>query len=482
MNPTPGNREKQQTIGSQSQSAQTPVKTIRKRVASLKPSPENLRLYKAIEPTDPETIKLAESIKRNGCDALVITSDGWIVSGHRRHAALLLNGQAFVSCRVLNKRRSDFTPHQYITLLREHNHQRHKTVAEQMREELIDINPSLAHQNLQKLRDKSVYAYEENCIPTLTIQGKKTRHSISKDKADHVKYIKKVVFEDRRKYWPLSVRAVHYALLNYKFHRNTSMELDYVNDADSYQKTSELITRLRLLKVLPWESFDDPTRPLTLYQPWQNVRDFARHEIDDLFDRYWRDLLQSQPNHIELLCEKNTIYGMALTVTKRFQIHTSSGRGFNSIDPYYDLFRRYEESGKKSLILITLTDFDPEGQMIPQVAGRTLRDDFGVDDLQIIPAGVTRTQIKEYNLPPQNVAKESSSNHKWFVEQNGGDDTAYELEALEPEDMLRDLETVITSTLDMDLFNREAEIEQEEAAWLEAARTTAGEALEGLLE
>src|SRR5262249_49976478 len=157
-------------------------------------------------------------------------------------------------------------------------------------------------------------------------------------------------------------------------------------------------------------------------------------------------------NHVEVVCEKNTIYHMVLRVTERYQIPTSSGRGFNSIDPWHDLRERYDDSGKERLIVIVLSDFDPEGEMIPQVGGRTLRDDFGVEDLTIIKAGVTREQIERYDLPPQNFAKETSSNFKWFVDRNGGDEAVYELEALDPEDMLRDLDSIIRSVIDVDLF------------------------------
>ena len=95
---------------------------------------------------------------------------------------------------------------------------------------------------------------------------------------------------------------------------------------------------------------------------------------------------------------------------------------------------------------------------------------------------MTREQIDKYHLPPKNFAKETSSNHDWFVNRNGGDDTVYELEALEPEDMLRDLDNVIRSIIDIDLFNREVATEQEEAVYLQAARTRAADALKGLGE
>jgi hypothetical protein len=455
---------------------------VRKRVSSLKPSPENTHLYRPID-DDPEIDKLAESIAKIGlCEPLIVTLDNYIVSGHRRHAALLRIGQVFAPCRVLPVRRDAMTTDEYLALLREHNRQRNKTVAEQVREELVDIDPEEAHRRLRELRNKSVNAAEHNSVEVLAIEGTKTRHGISDQKADHVKYVKQVVFEDRREYWPLSVRGVHYALLNYDFLRNIPRQLSYKNDDESYQATSDLITRMRLNGSIPWPAFDDATRPLKEFCAFQDVRQFVRQEVENLFAGYWRDLLQTQPNHVEVFCEKNTIYHMVLRVTEKYQIPTSSGRGFNSIDPWHDLFERYEDSGKERLIVIVLSDFDPEGEMIPQVGGRTLRDDFSVENFSIIKAGVTRQQIDDYDLPPQNFAKETSSNYDWFVERNGGDDAVYELEALEPEDMLRDLENVIQSVIDIELFNREAEVEQEEAVYLEAARKTAADALKGLGE
>jgi len=460
-----------------------PSRVARKRLSSIKPSPENLQLYRPVERSDPEIVNLAQSIKKHGLqEPLIVTADGYVVSGHRRYVALQVAGQVVVPCRVLSVKRSDMPTDEYVALLREHNRQRTKSVVEQIREELIDINPAEAHKALRALRDKSVYGYEISGAETLLIEGSKVRHEISGQKADHVKYVKQVVFNDRKSYWPLSVRAVHYALLNYKFLRNIPRALPYKNDDESYQATSDLITRLRLNGEIPWSAFTDGTRPITTYNPFSDAREFVRHEVQNLFSGYWRDLLQTQPNHVEVLCEKNTIYHMVLKVTKRFQIPTSSGRGFNSIDPWNELHDRYLASGKERLIVIVLSDFDPEGEMIPQVGGRTLRDDFGADDFDIIKAGVTRQQIEDNDLPEQNFAKETSSLHGWFVERNDGDESVYELEALDPQVMLDDLKTTITSVLDMDLFNAEASREQEEAAYLEAARKTASEALKGIAE
>jgi hypothetical protein len=186
---------------------------VRKRVRTLKPSPENEQLYRSIE-DDPDMDDLVESIKRNGLHAPpIITSDNYIIAGHRRHAALKRIGQVWVLCRVLPERRDSMTRDEYLALLRDHNRQRHKSVAEQVREELVEVNPEEAYRHLRERRDRSVHAAEYHGVQVLEIEGTKTRYNISDQNADHVKYIKPVVFEDRRGYWPLSVRGVHYALL-----------------------------------------------------------------------------------------------------------------------------------------------------------------------------------------------------------------------------------------------------------------------------
>ena len=205
-----------------------PYRAMRKRLSSLKPSPENLLLYSQIEENDPEIIKLADSISRHGLhEPLIVTADNFIVSGHRRYVALCSNDQVLVPCRVLNVRRDSMTKDEYTALLREHNRQRCKSVAEQVREEMVDIDPAEAHARLRNQRDKSIYTLEQSGVEPLEIEGNKTRHNISSQKSAHVQYVKQVVFEDRREYWPLSVRGCHYALLNYQFLRNIPRELPY---------------------------------------------------------------------------------------------------------------------------------------------------------------------------------------------------------------------------------------------------------------
>src|SRR5262249_28834612 len=140
---------------------------------------------------------------------------------------------------------------------------------------------------------------------------------------------------------------------------------------------------------------------------------FAKREIDNFLKGYWRDLLQSQPNHIELVAEKLTIEGTIRPVLMKYCIPYTIGRGYASLDPRHKLVQRYRASGKERLILLILSDFDPDGDEIGHSFARSLHDDFGLDENRIEPIRValTRDQIREFQLLPVMAAKESYVNY-----------------------------------------------------------------------
>ena len=171
----------------------------------LKPSPENDNIYDSSHDLD----KFAERLRREGVhEPIVCTRDYFIVSGHRRRAAAMLAGLDEVPYRMLPQFRSDFTTEEYIKLLREYNFQRKKTFAESARECAIDADPELAHaeviERLRKTR-KIVGAFE--------IEGGMHRIKTSRGKMPFLEAAEKVIYE-LEEFWPLSIRGIHYPLLN----------------------------------------------------------------------------------------------------------------------------------------------------------------------------------------------------------------------------------------------------------------------------
>lgn len=60
---------------------------------NIRPSPENDTLYRPVDPNDPDLEALVASIRKHGLrEPLVITLEGFILSGHRRYAAAKFAG------------------------------------------------------------------------------------------------------------------------------------------------------------------------------------------------------------------------------------------------------------------------------------------------------------------------------------------------------------------------------------------------------
>ncbi len=121
-----------------------------------------------------------------------------------------------------------------------------------------------------------------------------------------------------------------------------------------------------------------------------------------------------------------------------------------------------------ALVLIFLTDFDPDGEQIAASFARSMRDDFGIADIMPLKAALTGEQVQAYDLPSSLEAKVTSPNFKRFEAKHGT--RAVELEALPDDLFAKLLKDAIHSVLDVDAFNFEVEKEREEITGIEARR------------
>ena len=444
------------------------------KLADLQPAPENDRLYRRPDPSDPEIIELAKSIKQYGIkEPLVISKDKYILSGHRRHCAARLAGRKTVPCRVENITRSK-SPDRFLTLLREHNRQRDKTLDEKINEEIVSANPDEAYASLIEHREEKAHL---NGDGEIELKKYKARPKMSAAKMPLLQAVM-VVLEKLRDFWPVSVRKVHYDLLNDPplCHASKPNSV-YRNDNDSWDKCIDICARGRLEGYIPWEAIGDETRPVVTWNVHQDPRTFMRREIDRFGKGYWRALQQSQPHHIEILGEKNTLIPILKPIAMEYCIPLTTGRGFCSLPPRRAMQERFDKSGKDDLVLLIVSDFDPAGETIAESFARSMRDDFDLD-VHPIKVALTFQQTQEMDLPPALPAKEKTSTYKAFAEKYG-DDT-WEVEALDPDtlqDLLRD---AIDSVLDTDAFNAELDAEKQDAVYLQGMRQKIHAALGGM--
>lgn len=439
-----------------------PKSVVMKKISEIRPSPENDEIYGQFNPDHPDDCALIEDIQKRGLiDPIIVTLDGYIVSGHRRHAACLWAGIDEVPVLVANVRRGDPG---YQELLTAYNKQRVKTIDEIAREELVSLNPEEAHRLLMEERQQASKVEVE----TIQIEGYKHRAQISDAKQPFLDAIKRVL-EEREDYWPLTDRQIHYALLNDPplIHARKP-ESRYTNTQQAYKSLCELVTRARLAGLIPFDAIDDPTRPIITWDVHRHPAPFIRGHLDKFLKGYYRDLLQSQPHQIEIIGEKNTIDNIIRPVAMEYRIPLTIGRGYSSLPPRHKMADRFKRSGKKQLILLVLSDFDPEGEDIAHSFARSMRDDFGIDEIVPVKVALTAEQVEELELPPQMKAKESSSRYSKFVELHGDD--VFELEAVAPDRLQAILRQGIDDVLDLDLFNAEIKAERNDAVELEALR------------
>ncbi len=419
---------------------------------------------------------MAVSKKRGVREPIVITTDNWILSGHRRYAAAKIARLESIPCRTENVSRED-DHDRFIILLREFNRQRVKSLGEVLREEVVSCDPEEAYTSLIEYREDQ--AELDTYTDALEIGGPKQRAKISKAKEPFLSAIQ-VILKDRRKFWPLSDRQIHYALLNDPPLAHASKpDSTYSNTPQSYKKLTDLLTRARLAGYVPMQAIADTTRPVTTWNVYSSAQPFIRDEVAKCFKGYWRDVMRSQPNHIEIVGEKNTIESIIRPVAMQYRIPFTIGRGFCSLPPRAELASRFRQSGKERLVLLIVSDFDPEGEQIAESFARSMRDDFGIDSTVAFKVALTADQVEDYGLQPQLEAKRGSVNYKKFVERHGMD--VFELEALDPDDLQEILGEAIDGVIDIDAFNAELDAEKADAEFLENTRRRVAVALKDVV-
>jgi hypothetical protein len=446
--------------------AELPVEMVS--VWNIVPAPENDLLYRPPSATDPDTIALADNIKKHhqagGCgilEPLVITADHVIASGHRRFAAAKVAGLYEVPCRILEI--ESWEPG-FVQLLRDFNRQRVKSFDEVVREEIVSADPEESYRLLLEHRKQQARVTGE----TILIEGKKHRCEISAAKKPMLDAVVAVI-NGLREYWPLSDRRVHYVLLNDPPLRHAKKPRSiYQNDHESYKDLCDLLTRARLVGAIPWNAISDPTRPVVTWDVYDSVGPFVRRKIGDFLKGYYRNLQRTQPNHFEIVGEKNTIDNIIRPVAAEFCIPMTLGRGYCSLDPRHEMCCRFKKSGKEKLIILILSDFDPEGEDIAHSFARSMRDDFGVNNVQAVKVALTAEQVQEMQLPPMMKAKKDSSRHAKFTARHG--DNVFELDAVAPGDLANILRVAIESRMDVDKFNAEVDAEKQDAAHLDGLR------------
>jgi len=372
------------------------------RLSDLKPSPENDDIYGKMS-NDDQMDLLIDSLRRRGLEEPpIVSADNYIISGHRRCFALrLLNADR--PSTVIPIRRKSFARCDNLgtwhKTLAEYNPQRIKTVGSLLKESLLRHAGDDAWSLLKNRQDISGRGDAE----FIDVEGTKTVRSISVKKQEFLDAVKKVVF-DLKPFWPVTIRQVHYNLLNNpplittpkrsKFDRE---HYRYRNDSTSYDALIELLKPARYERHIPMHCIDDPTRPRFIWDGYSSLASFVESEMENFLCGYHYDRQLDQTRHIEVFGEKNTLIQILKPVCSEFYVPLSLGRGYCSLPVWLDIANRFKQSGKDAMTLIVLSDYDPEGLDLGDDAIRTLRDLWGIP-VDYHRVAVNREQIDDLGI------------------------------------------------------------------------------------
>jgi hypothetical protein len=384
----------------------------------------------------------------------------------------MLAGLKQVPVRIHTISRAE-NPDAFKKLLVEMNGQRIKSPSVLLHESLIKIDPKTAHQKIVNDREAKEQKRSLNSLSAIDPDNDGRRCEISEAKRPFLDAILRVL-EEQRDYWPLSDRQIHYRLLGTDApmtHASKSGSR-YVNDKASYRKLTDILSRGRINGLISWDAIEDVTRPTDLHAAFWNPGEFFRQEFGGFLKGYWRNRLQSQPHHVEIVAEKLTVQTILQQVAREFTMPLTITRGMSSLPPKKAIHDRYVLSQRDQLILLVVSDLDPAGDAIAEDLVKSFRRDFGIANIEAYKVALTIDQVEAFSLEPSMEAKDTSPTYHAFVDKYGIT-AAYELEAMNPSDLAAELESAIRGVLDMDLYNQELAAEESDSTEIIAVQEQA---------
>jgi hypothetical protein len=264
----------------------------------------------------------------------------------------------------------------------------------------------------------------------------------------------KQVVNELLDYWPLSLRQIYYRLVAAEF---------FENILANYKKLSALVTQMRLDEMIPWESMEDRTRRVTDKRGYEDSRAFL-NRIATLVENYSRCRVQGQDRYVELWVEKEALLHVFENVTWPYCIRAVICKGFQSTTFLKDFSRRAHKaiSQRQTPVILYFGDLDPSGISCLESTVQSLDERFGLKGLcEYKRIALNPEHVSQYDLPHDfSAAKKTDPRYKKYVERFG--DIAVELDAVHPKDLQQMARHSIESQFDMDLFEQQMEIEEEE--------------------
>lgn len=255
--------------------------------------------------------------------------------------------------------------------------------------------------------------------------------------------------------------------------------------------------KAREMGLVPAEDFIDRRNPQPIVYPyeWPEEPDWEAEEewelvwpeintwlgldweLPDYYLTGYEYVEDLQPNHIEIWIEKSDMNDILIPLCERYHINLVVGIGVQSISQAVRLLKK--RVGYRPCRILYISDFDKAGEIMPMSVARQtefwqyvygMRD----KDIRLTRILLTKDQVIQYNLPPEEVPESDKIGYTWTQEQAiGGKVELDALEAIHPGEFEKIVTEAIEKLRDDTLDDKVDEAEEEakdvmKNAWDEA--------------
>jgi len=273
-------------------------------------------------------------------------------------------------------------------------------------------------------------------------------------------------------HWPVTLRKLFYALVS-----NETI----ANDKKTYSKLSRIVCAARLEGLIDWRAIEDRTRTIKDLSGYTDAAQFCRAHMEGFFCGYFRDLLQDQPEALEVWVEKDALVRQAQAVARVYQIPATAARGFSSLTFQRQLVERAqdaEERGKR-LCILYLGDLDPSGMAASTSMMQTIWTELKCENVYLDRLALNPEHVQKYALPHNpDAVKRKDTRARKFIAKYGLVSVELDALAAQHDAFAALLRAGIERHLDSSKYENALEIERAERNWIRDQRVRLMAAIE----
>jgi len=168
---------------------------------------------------------------------------------------------------------------------------------------------------------------------------------------------------------------------------------------NGYNKVQQRMAKMRRAGRLPYSWVTDTTRRGYHTNTYANPDDFLQRVAGLYRGDVWRDI----ETHVEVWCESRSIAGVIQDLCKEYAVSLYPAGGFSSLSLIYEaasyIANEIECSGKTSVCVLYVGDYDPAGVLVDKAIERDLRKHLPGVPVDFHRIGINADQVMLYDLP-----------------------------------------------------------------------------------